>query len=114
MKVVIDAYDPRAGVVELAGLLVYRDQFRKYCGASWIATFPSNDAPGMGVLVHFGKNLEAGPVWKRGASDKLALVASLDVRQWLSAAPATVTGWWEQAKQELLARELKLSSAGNP
>jgi hypothetical protein len=102
------------GVVELAGLLVYRDQFKKYCGASWVATFPSNDSPGMGVLVHLGKNLEVGPVWKRGASDKLAVMASLDVRQWLSAAPATVTNWWEQAKARLALDELKLSKVASP
>ena len=99
------------GVVELAGLLLYRDQFRKYFGASWIATFPSNDRPGMGVLVHLGKHLEVGPVWPR-SGDRLALLASLDVRQWLGGAPRKLTELWNQAKQGLLDAELAASRVG--
>lgn len=74
-------------VVELAGAVVYNAQRTSFVGGSAVATFPSSAAPGIGVLLHLGRNIAAGPVWHRGERDHLALLASLDVRHWLSDTP---------------------------
>ena len=97
-------------VLELAGLIRYRDDFRKYFGASWVATFPTDSRPGAGVLIHFGKHLEFGPVWPR-VQDRVALLASLDVRQWLGGVPRQLNEFWDQAKAQLRNGELAASRA---
>jgi hypothetical protein len=94
--------ETQAIVLELAGILFYRSQQKDYSGISAIATFPASQAVGVGALVHLTRTLKAGVVYHGDEPKRLGLLASLDLRRWLSDTPTGVRQVLDRAKSEVL------------
>jgi hypothetical protein len=74
------------GTLEPLGVVWYRRDWRTYFGASSLISVPSGEDLGYGGMVHLGRTVKAGYVW-RSTRDKRGVVLSADLYQLVAKAP---------------------------
>jgi hypothetical protein len=74
------------GTLEPLGFVVYRGDRRTYVGGSALITVPSGEDFGYGGMLHLGRSVKAGYVWREERS-RSGVVLSADLYQMIAKAP---------------------------
>lgn len=74
------------GTIEPIGLVLYQEDRRSYVGASTLVSLPSGQDVGYGGMVHLGRTVQAGYVWRQDRAQS-GVVLSADLYQLFAQAP---------------------------